>query len=85
MRYTPVEKARMDALLAALAQPIAQSHEFDIAYSEKSGFLQLVIAPDAEQIYFPLENYDQLRRCLLFHLQSDGFSREALLDLLPDL
>ena len=66
MVYSSEEKARMDRLVGAFSEYIAVSPEFDIAYTEKSGYLWLVIAEDAERIYFPIRSFDKMLD-MLFH------------------
>ena len=66
MVYSSEEKARMDRLVEAFSEYIAASPEFDIAYTEKSGYLWLVIAEDAERIYFPIRSFDEMLD-MLFH------------------
>lgn len=58
--YTKEEKLRMDHLMSAFAPYIRNHKDFDIAYTEKSGFLCLITAPYAEQVFFPISTFDEM-------------------------
>ena len=60
MVYTLEEKKKMDNLLAVFAEYTAQHEEFDIAYSDKTGYVRLIIAEHADAVFFKLENFDHL-------------------------
>jgi hypothetical protein len=58
MVYTLEEKKKMDSVLQALAAYTAAHAEFDIAYSDKTGYVRLIIAEQADQVFFPLSGFD---------------------------
>lgn len=60
MVYTPEEKRNMDLLLSAFSDHIAQHCYHDIAYSDKSGFLLLTIGEGADNLYFPISNFEEM-------------------------
>ena len=60
MVYTPEEKLRMDKLLEVFEYYIAESQEMDIAYAPKTGYVWLVVAENADWVYFPVKGYDDL-------------------------
>ena len=63
---SPKEKARMDALISAFRNFINESDDIDIVYSEKIGYVRLVIAENADSNYFPIQDFDELLQTLLF-------------------
>ncbi len=65
------ETERMQRLLSAFGSYIAQSREFDIAYTEKSGFIRLIVAEDADQIFFPIGTFDQMLEMFFYELLCD--------------
>ncbi len=60
MVYTPEEKKKMDDALQAFAQYTAGHTDFDIAYSDKTGYVRLIVADCADQVFFPLGGFDDL-------------------------
>ena len=60
MVYTPEEKKKMDNLLAVFADYVAGHTEFDVAYSDKTGYVRLIIDENAEQYFFPIADFDDL-------------------------
>ena len=71
MKYTPEEKKRMDKLLEVFADFLAETTEFDVAYSEKSGFVRLVLAECSEAIFFPIFDFDDMLEMFYFDVVSD--------------
>ena len=63
---SPEEKARMDRLLEVFHSFIANNSDIDIVYSEKIGYVRLVIAENADSNYFPIQDFDELLQTLLF-------------------
>ena len=82
MVYSKIEKQKMDRLVEAFRDYIAHSREFDIAYAEKTGYVWLVIAENAEAIYFPLTDYDDMLHSLIADVFADEQERT---DKTPDL
>lgn len=66
MVYTQEEKRRMDRLLAAFGDFVAQSDEIDVAYSDKSGYVRLIVADCADSIFFNYTDYDDMLRTFIF-------------------
>lgn len=60
MVYTTEEKRKMDSVLAAFADYTAASKEFDIAYSDKTGYVRLIIEECADHVFFPLQSFEKL-------------------------
>ena len=71
MIYTPEEKQRMDRLLEVFADYLANSTEIDVAYAKKTGYVELVIAENADYVYFPIENYDDMLQMFFYHVLCD--------------
>ena len=73
MVYTAEEKSRMDYLFTTFGDYIRSNKEFDIVYSEKLGYLSLVInrkhgiIEDAS----PMKNFDALLKELFFQISND--------------
>lgn len=62
MVYTKNEKERMERLLDAFADFLADSTEIDIAYSDKSGYVRLIIDECADSVFFRIPSFDDLLR-----------------------
>ncbi len=60
MVYTPEEKKKMDNVLAVFAEYTAKHPEFDVAYSDKTGYVRLIVAEFADAYFFPLKDFDDL-------------------------
>lgn len=60
MVYTLEEKRKMDDLMAAFADYVAGHTEFDVAYSEKTGYVRLIIDEGADQVFFSLRGFTDL-------------------------
>ena len=73
MIYTSEEKSRMDYLLNIFGDYIRSNKEFDIAYSEKLGYLSLVINPKHGIIedVSPMKNFDALLEEMFFQISND--------------
>lgn len=73
MVYTAEEKSRMDFLLATFGDYIRSNREFDIVYSEKLGYLSLVIntkhgiIEDAR----PMKDFDALLEEMFLQISND--------------
>ena len=60
MVYTPEEKRKMDDVIQAFADYTAANTEFDIAYSDKTGYVRLIVDECAEHCFFLLHDFDDL-------------------------
>lgn len=60
MVYTQEEKMRMVQLLCIFADYVADSKEIDIAYSEKTGYVRLIIDEGADTVFFRIGNFDDM-------------------------
>ena len=60
MIYTLEEKARMDRLIAAFADSIAASEEFELLYSDKVGFLSMYVHNGSAEGIKEIKNFDDL-------------------------
>ena len=73
MIYTAEEKSRMDYLLNTFGDYVSDNKEFDLAYSEKLGYLALVINPKSGIIedIAPLKDFDALLEELFLQIGND--------------
>ena len=73
MIYAAEEKSRMDYLLATFGDYIRSNKEFDIAFSEKLGYLSLVINTKHGIIedVSPLKDFDALLEELFLQIGND--------------
>ena len=73
MIYTAEEKSRMDYLLTTFGEYIRSNKEFDIAYSEKLGYLSLVINTKHGIIedVSPLKDFDALLEEMFLQIGND--------------
>ena len=73
MVYTAEEKSRMDYLLTTFEEYIRDNKEFDIVYSEKLGYLSLVINRKSGIIedVSPMKDFDALLKELFFQISND--------------
>lgn len=71
MIYTQEEKKKMDNTLQAFAEYTAASTEFDIAYSEKSGYVRLIIDEGADAVFFLLNGFEDLVDMFCMEIVSD--------------
>lgn len=76
MVYTSDEKKRMDNVLAAFADYTAASKEFDIAYSDKTGYMRLIIAECADQVFFPLQGFEDLMDMFCMEFVFEGVKKQ---------
>lgn len=49
MIYTPEEKLKLDDILMAFSSYIQENNYFDILYSDRVGYVRMVIDPDEEE------------------------------------
>ena len=73
MVYTAEEKSRMDYLLNTFGDYVSDNKEFDLAYSEKLGYLALVINPKSGIIedIAPLKDFDALLEEMFLQIGND--------------
>lgn len=76
MVYTPEEKKKMDNVLHAFAEYTAANTEFDIAYSDKTGYVRLIIAEHADQVFFPLGGFDELVDMFCMEIVSEEVEKQ---------
>ena len=60
MVYTTEEKKKIDNLLEVFAEYTAQHPDFDIAYSDKTGYVRLIVAECSDWAFFPMKTFDDL-------------------------
>lgn len=70
VRYTPEEKARMDEIIGAFSTYINEHFYFDILYSNKCGYIYIVIAEEDIPCDFLEDSSDLLYR-LFMDVSSD--------------
>ena len=77
MVYTQEEKKKMDNAIQVFAEYTAGHSEFDIAYSEKTGYVRLIIAEFADQIFFPLKDFDELMDMFCMEIISEEVKKQT--------
>lgn len=83
MRYTQEEKKRMDRLIKAFEDYLNCNEEYDIAYSERSGYVLLVIAECGENLFFPIFGFEDMLRSLISSM-GDSAAMDMLVEDTPD-
>lgn len=83
MIYTQEEKNKIDNALHAFAEYTADNTEFDIAYSDKTGYVRLIIDEHADPFFFALSNFDDLMDMFCMEIVYDEVKRQ--LELNPSL
>lgn len=83
MIYTQEEKNKIDNALHAFAEYTADNTEFDIAYSDKTGYVRLIIDEHADPFFFTLSNFDDLMDMFCMEIVYDEVKRQ--LELNPSL
>ena len=76
MVYTPEEKRKMDNVIQAFAEYTAASTEFDIAYSDKTGYVRLIIDEGADRFFFLLHNFDDLVEMFCMEILSEEVEKQ---------
>ena len=71
MVYTPEEKQRMDDLLKVFGEYLASNEDVDVVYSEKIGYIRLILAHRGDPFYFELPTYDRMLEMFYFDILSD--------------
>lgn len=74
MRYTPEEKQSMDRVVAAFSHYLEEGATFDIAYSDRSGFVKLIDDEGAEQYYFYIDNLQDMLGMFFHEMGLDAVS-----------
>lgn len=59
------EKQRMDELVEAFRGYIREQNYFDIVYSEKIGYLRIVLAENADETVIRLGSFDEILETLI--------------------
>ena len=77
MVYRQEEMEWMKRVLGAFGDYVASSAQMDVAYSDKTGFVRLITAEDADWVYFPIESGDKMLEMFFFDILCD-LSAEAL-------
>ena len=60
MIYTEEEKTKIDALLTAFQSYIDQQEDYEVLYSQKAGYLRVMVGESCDNIYFPIESFAYL-------------------------
>ena len=82
MKYTQEEKAKMDLVLEAFRSYIDGLDGYDVVYSQKAGYLRLIVDDSGEHIYFPIEGFEDMLRMLVDdHLHDEEVRVEHFLKL----
>lgn len=76
MVYTPEEKKKMDDLMDVFAEYTANHSEFDIAYSDKTGYVRLITDEGADQYFFPLSDFNDLVDMFCMEIISEEVERQ---------
>lgn len=84
MVYTQEEKKKMDNALQAFAEYTAASTEFDIAYSDKSGYVRLIIDEGADAVFFLINDFEDLVDMFCMEIVSDEIKRKTDINPLLD-
>lgn len=71
MVYTAEEKSRMDYLFEVFGEYIQENKNFDIVYSDKLGYLSLVIHKGRIETIGKLKDFDALLEEMFFEISSD--------------
>ena len=71
MVYTLEEKKKMENVLAVFAEYTASHSEFDVAYSDKTGYVRLIIAACADRFFFPLSDFNDLVNMFCMEIVSE--------------
>ena len=75
MIYTPEEKQRIDRLIEAFRSYIDGQDYYDVVFSPKAGFLRVIVEEGCDEIYFPLDGFDDLLRMFIDDFLQDEESR----------
>ena len=75
MIYTQEEKEKMDALLRAFQTYIHQQEHYDVLYSEKAGYLRVIVGKNCDEIYFPITGFADMMRMFTDDFLSDEENR----------
>lgn len=80
MIYTAEEKKKMDDVLQAFAEYTAVSTEFDVAYSDKAGYVRLIIDEGADQFFFYLNGFDDLVNMFCMEIVSEEVEKQLFIN-----
>lgn len=74
MVYTIEEKKKMDDIARVFSQYVADSREIDLAYTEKTGYIRLIIEEYADPVFFPIADAEDLLEMFIY----DNFEDELV-------
>ena len=74
MKYSPEEKQRMERVVAAFSDYLENGATFDVAYSDRSGFVKLIDDEGKEQYYFYIDNLQDMLRTFFHEMGMDAVS-----------
>ena len=75
MIYTQEEKAKMDAVLLTFQSYVDEREDYDVLYSEKAGYLRVLIGESCDAIYFPITGFADMVRMFTDDYLSDEEER----------
>lgn len=76
MVYTPDEKRKMDNVLAVFAKYTARHTGFDVAYSDKTGYVRLITDACADHCFFTISGFDDLMDMFCMEIVSEEVERQ---------
>lgn len=62
MIYSQEEKAKMDAVLEAFQSYIDGQEDYDVLYSQKAGYLRVMVGESCDTIFFPIAGFADMVR-----------------------
>ena len=71
MIYTAEEKKRIDNVLETFGDYIRQHEEFDIVYSDKSGYFRICVKDMTVEAPYPIDSIETLLNELFLQISSD--------------
>ena len=75
MIYTQLEKEKMDALLEAFQSYVDAREDYDVVYSQKAGYLRVMVGESCDQIFFPITGFSDMMRMFADDFLSDEEER----------
>ena len=60
MIYTQAEKEKMDTVLKAFQSHIDRQEDYEILYSQKAGYLRVMVGESCDNIFFPVTGFAHL-------------------------
>ena len=71
MIYTAEEKKRIDNVLETFGEYIRQHEEFDIVYSDKSGYFRIWVKDMTVEAPYPIDSIETLLNEMFLQISSD--------------